>query len=463
MWRAVHGRLCRNLPTRFVAGSHRVVRAEHTSRGDGSAARRPRDVKPGATKASNPWDELFAGPSAFPTTEPDSRGTRGFWLSEEEASQHNSHKDTDNATLPRSVLFSSKREDGMPEDLQRSRRDRYNTTSLTHAEMQQFKRIFELLESETGSESTSAPAAPELEEFALRNTLRPQKMTARGGGVGTRFEVLREGIGAETPQEEIEVGMDEVWEHIQALPDAQSVWQWADENVWGVDKSAYGMQTALYAPTLHMLLVALRDRFQAPHAALALHENVRSLGPHSAALGCTAALYVEVIRTNWLCFRDAYAVLDAVREARAVGVLSARTDRSHSAVRGEDEALRAQIDRIRDELRRSVMSHMSGDVAAGVYLGRMGGGQRLSAADEDLLAVANELGTASGHPARIRPAARQSGIDEHGSSRMSYARPRREPLPHHSPQHKPQAQRDDKPRFVLPAYPELLRAPLRRS
>ena len=101
-----------------------------------------------------------------------------------------------------------------------------------------------------------------------------------------------------------------------------------------------------------MLLLAFRDKFHVPHTALAVLERTRQLGPHAYVLGCTSSLFAEIIRTQWLCLRDAQAVLATAYEARAVGILS-HAD-GHASSR-DDAALRTQIERIRSELRARVM------------------------------------------------------------------------------------------------------------
>lgn len=407
------------------------------------------DAEPGSAGSlgsGNPWDELFAGPSAYPMTDTGANAREPSWLV-------NDDRASADGALPRSVLFAEERAGAKPEHS--SRRRGYDTSALTRAESLQFRRIFELLENEVGSRDgeQSVPRTTEaLDQFVSRNALRDNKLKGRGGGVGTRFEVLREGIAAQVQPEEMDLGMDRIWEELQAQPDAPAAWRWAQEHIWGTHahdaadsaaetRPAYGMDTPFYAPALHLLLLTLRDRLHAPHMALAVHETTRNAGLHSYVLGCTAALYAEVVRTQWLCLRDAYAVLATVREARAAGILSA----TRSAGR-EDEPLRVQIERVRNELRHSVINEARsvshGDEA----------GLHFSAAQRDLLEVAEQLRAAAGRAAS-RPGRPSLPPD---------AQPERQPPPHRRGRRGRRSgpPRRAEPKFVLPGYPGLLRVPL---
>lgn len=295
--------------------------------GHGSAACR-RTYTPAS---KSPWDELFAtsDPGETPEAATDA---------------------PTNPTMPRSVLHAGARADADPRRTVR-RRDEYDVSSLTHAESQQFRRIFQLLEHEEG-QPTSPPAwADGLEGFAERNALAPRKPAARGGGVGTRFEAVREGVAAGIAPDRMEQATDAIWEALQAQPTAHGAWAWAEENVWGKSSEpAYGPSTAYFAPALHMLLLTLRDRFHRPHMALAIAPHTREFGPLAYVVGCTSALYAEIVRTQWLCLRDLHAVLATVREARQGGVLA-------GTGHGEDVhgMLRAQIERVRAEARHDVL------------------------------------------------------------------------------------------------------------
>ena len=287
------------------------------------------------------WDDLFAGPSPHPTTE---TPTLGRPLPESEP-------------MPRSIFHAKERTSTMR--MPRMKKEAPASSSLTASESAQFRRIFELLEQEMGTSETSStmPFEAHLGQFAERHSLAPEKITARGGGVGTRFEASREGLAAQLSTEELDRGVDQIWAALQSQTSAAEAWAWAEQHVWGTQKDTgsdearpmYGTQTAFYAPALHMLLLTLRDRFHAPHTALAVLSHTHAMGPHSSVLGCTSSLYAEVIRTYWLCLQDAPGVLQTVREARSSGILAPMSSRR--PVHGEDDAIREQIERVRTELR----------------------------------------------------------------------------------------------------------------
>ncbi|PKI84432.1 hypothetical protein MVES_001810 [Malassezia vespertilionis] len=274
----------------------------------------------------NPWDELFAGPDAYPTTTPAIRSVPS----------------TAHVKMPRSVLYAEERNRNS-----NTAPLKHDTSALTKSEAQQFRRIFALLETEMGNDMTQAPPPEPLHAFAEHNKLHRSKLTTRGGGVGTRFEAAKEGLAASLSPESMELGVDEVWVGLQSQPTLGDVWRWAVEHVWGTN-AAYGVRTAFFAPALHMLLLTLRDKFHAPHAALSVTSTTRALGPEAYVLGCTASLYAEAARTAWLCLRDPYKVLAIAREARQTGVLSGALD-AHT--RTEDAVLRDYLERVRNELR----------------------------------------------------------------------------------------------------------------
>ncbi|WFC99103.1 hypothetical protein MYAM1_001841 [Malassezia yamatoensis] len=324
--------------------------------------------------AVNPWDELFAKSDVGGTPDEAPREA---------------------PTTLRSALYAQER----PNTRSRSRqRTRGSTTPLTDAESDQFRRIFQLLEQDT-HQNTPVQADfsdDSLEIFATRNALAPKKVTARGGGVGTRFHAAQEGAAASVAPEVMERAVDSVWEALHAQPDANAAWKWAESQIWGLNEetATYGPNTPYFAPALHMLLVTLRDRMRMPHAALAVVPQTRALGPTPYVLGCTAALYAEVVRTQWLCLRDIYAVLATVQEARHAGVLANVEEGELSRVvysKREDAPLREQIERVRNEARKHVMRKRQ-DQHAEV--------DTLSDADQDVLRVVDELRQIAGHTAR---------------------------------------------------------------
>lgn len=292
--------------------------------------------------------------------------------------------------MPRSVLYAEKREQ-VP--TLHKRRQSYDTSALTPSETVQFRRIFELLEQEMGAPSSQEPHDTGLGDFARRNALAPRRTVARGGGVGTRFQVSQEGLAAHIPADELDRGVDQIWEALQAQTSAVATWAWAETHIWGPpDLAEYGAQTAFYAPALHMLLLVLRDRFLAPHAALAVLPAIRQRGAHSFVLGCTASILAEVIRTQWVCLRDAHAVLDTAREARASGILV-----PYASAQDEDAPLREQMERIRSEIRGQVM-HAAQERAAAA--GHLWDELPLTADEQNLLAVASELRVMAGRTSK---------------------------------------------------------------
>lgn len=369
---------------------------------------------------SNPWDELFASPDVGET--PD--------ITPQEASP-----------MLRSALHARERQ-----DLGRRPRSRkeYDTSLLTQAESHQFRRIFQLLEDELGEEGKKpSPYADDgLELFAARNALAPRKMTTRGGGVGTRFQIVQEGAAASVEPEVMERGVDAIWEALQAQPDATAAWAWAELEVWGTrgQEPQCGPRTPFFAPALHMLLLTLRDRLHTPHAALAVVPTTRAMGPTAYVLGCTAALYAEVIRTQWLCLHDLYAVLATVREARKAGVLLdlPDVDASFAArARRDDAPLREHIDRIRNEARGEVMRRTDG--GSNVY-------EQLSDADRDVLRVVDELRQIAGHTSRY-------------GTRAASTRTPRTPRTPREPKRRPRQPRE--PKFTPKIIPMDIKALLR--
>ncbi|WFD22694.1 hypothetical protein MEQU1_001369 [Malassezia equina] len=322
--------------------------------------------EPHAPVSPHAWDELFA---TAPTVTPESPEV---------------------PTMPRSVLYAEKR-DKVPE--LHKRRQNYDTSALTPSETVQFRRIFELLEQEMGASTGGQEPQEDLGAFARRNSLAPRRAVARGGGVGTRFQVSQEGLAAHIPPEELDRRVDQIWEALQAQPSATSTWAWAETHIWGPAEVAdYGPHTPFYAPALHMLLLTLRDRFLAPHTALAVLPAVKQRGAHSFVLGCTASLLAEVIRTQWVCLRDAHAVLNTAREARASGILV-----PYASEHAEDAPLREHMERVRSDIRGHVMHAAQARAAA---TGRLYDELPLTVDEQDLLAVASELRAMAGRTSK---------------------------------------------------------------
>lgn len=301
--------------------------------------------------------------------------------------------------VPRSALYAEERK-SVPLKMQYKRRQ-YDTSALTASETAQFRRIFELLEREVNPESAGSSKRPQdLASFAHRNALAagPQKLTGRGGGFGVRFAAAKEGLAASLSQQEFDAGMDQLWEDLRQHASAQELWVWAEEHIWQTESeepAKYGLHTAFYAPALHMLLVTLRDRFHAPHIALSVLKRTRDLGPHSFVLGCTASLYAETIRTQWMCLRDGPGVLKTVQEARSTGILVPVHEEISS--KRDDAVLRDQLERIRAEMRGQAMhaarSRLQTTVSKAPQVSML-------ASENDQLRIASDLRVLAGRTSR---------------------------------------------------------------
>ena len=317
--------------------------------------------------------------------------TQSAWdelLADTNSSTHGSslNQDTPTNSVLRDILYAQERPNSPS---LRQRRRHYDTSALTPSESAQFRRIFELLGQETDHTPVPDPA---LDAFAQRNALRPKKLTARGGGVGTRFEAGMEGLAAQIPVEELDRGVDHIWEALQTKNTVVETWQWAEKHVWAQD-AAYGAHTAFFAPALHMLLLTLRDKYRAPHTALAVMDRTRKNGAHAYVLGCTSSLFAEMIRTQWLCLGDAQGVLATAREARSAGVF---TDSSAKKTERDDASLHTQMERVRDQLRAHVMN------GAQARVRNPDGTLAMLADDHDALQMAAELGRIMGRKS-LRP------------------------------------------------------------
>ena len=52
-----------------------------------------------------------------------------------------------------------------------------------------------------------------------------------------------EGLAAQIPVEELDRGVDHIWEALQTKNTVVETWQWAEKHVWAQD-AAYGAHTA---------------------------------------------------------------------------------------------------------------------------------------------------------------------------------------------------------------------------
>lgn len=134
-----------------------------------------------------------------------------------------------------------------------------------------------------------------------------------------------------SPQE-LEEGIDRAREQLAECQSVHEIWEWARKNVWPSSKeqtaAPFGIKTPFYAPALHLLHQQLRERFKAPHAALAVLQIAKSLGPESLVLGCTPYLYDEAIRTYWTILHDLQGTHDLVCEAKDTGILTGAYSRT---------------------------------------------------------------------------------------------------------------------------------------
>ncbi|PWN51728.1 hypothetical protein IE53DRAFT_385909 [Violaceomyces palustris] len=146
----------------------------------------------------------------------------------------------------------------------------------------------------------------------------------------------------------------------------------------------FGMRTPFYPVVLQLLFTTLRDRYNSPHSALAVLPITKSLGVESYVLGCTAQLYVEILKTRWQWMGDVKGCRDAVKQARESGVLgdpaslkrsstdslddlfqkpglspSSSSSSSSSSLKNEDEPIRETVEKIREECRRSIIADAS--------------------------------------------------------------------------------------------------------
>lgn len=232
-----------------------------------------------------------------------------------------------------------------------------------------------------------------LQAFAKRNRL--QRFEEARAQRAKRF--VREGLAAQIDPLQLEAGIDEARERIAMCENLVELMEWAKKDVWGIDSvkpppqddaaidpesslpsstsdnepavgPQYGKDTPYYSAVIHLLFVAIRDRYRAPHVALSVARVTRSLGIESYVLGVTGSLYNEVLKTQWEWLGDLQGVVTTLRQARETGILSApikhaaapsglgvgTSGRSNFAT-SEDETIRETVDRIANEVRKYVL------------------------------------------------------------------------------------------------------------
>lgn len=119
-----------------------------------------------------------------------------------------------------------------------------------------------------------------------------------------------------------------------------------------------------YPRIIALLMSTFRDIYHNPHTTLAIFNYVKTSSIASYAFGCSVDAYCELIKTYWLCFRDANAVLNVVKEMQLNGIrLDHKTSRLLDTIRQdieveklwpEDEVsrIRTQLDSIRRDAGR---------------------------------------------------------------------------------------------------------------
>lgn len=119
------------------------------------------------------------------------------------------------------------------------------------------------------------------------------------------------------------------------------------------------LRPSWYPHIIAFLMQTFRDKYKNPHTALAIFNYAKTASIASYAFGCSTDAYNEVIQTYWSCFRDANAVLDAIKEMQVNGVkMNSKTAKLIDTIRrdvpvenlwSEDELsnILAQLDAIR--------------------------------------------------------------------------------------------------------------------
>ncbi|KAF9453925.1 hypothetical protein P691DRAFT_522777 [Macrolepiota fuliginosa MF-IS2] len=94
------------------------------------------------------------------------------------------------------------------------------------------------------------------------------------------------------------------------------------------------LQPSWYPHTIALLMRTFRDKYHNPHTALAIFNHAKTASIASYAFGCSTDAYNELIKTHWSCFRDANAVLNALKEMHVNGVvMNSKTGRLLDTIR----------------------------------------------------------------------------------------------------------------------------------
>ncbi|GAC97659.1 hypothetical protein PHSY_005245 [Pseudozyma hubeiensis SY62] len=338
--------------------------------------------------------------------------------------------------IPRSVLFADSESTRQSDDFKPRKtspsatRKRFDRTPLTQQEANAFMSLLNqaLAGTSSSSAATSSSTSPLgssstsndhtpfgsytslisnpktqsgsralLQAFAKRNRLK--RFEDARAQRAKRF--VREGLAAQIDPLQLEAGIDEAREALGTCENLAAVLEWTKREVWGIPplittqnseldsqpqpSPKYGKDTAFYASALHLVFLAIRDRYRSPRVALSITRTTRSLGIESYVLGMTGSLYNEVLKTQWDWLGDLPGVVSTLRQARETGILSAPVKTSAAVPRteqagvkvgyatSEDETIRETVDRIANDVRKYVLD------------------QQLSLAREDVLSGAQRM------------------------------------------------------------------------
>lgn len=167
------------------------------------------------------------------------------------------------------------------------------------------------------------------------------------------------------------------WALIDVFAEAQTY----EEQVMKMDvktriKRNVPLRPLWYPRIIALLMSTFRDIYHNPHTTLAIFNYVRSSSIASYAFGCSVDAYSELIKTHWVCFRDADAVLNVIREMQVNGIkLDNKTGRLLDTVRqdieleklwSEDEVsrIRTQLDSIRRDTGHDLANRKFGSTRA---------------------------------------------------------------------------------------------------
>lgn len=242
-----------------------------------------------------------------------------------------------------------------------------------------------------------------LQAFAKRNRLK--RFEDARAQRAKRF--VREGLAAQIDPVQLEAGIDEAREHIAMCENIADLLAFTKRQVWGIGSTPkvsqpehlagmlseasldtapseketapkYGKDTPYYASVLHLVFVAMRDRYRSPQTALSVARTTRALGIESYVLGVTASLYNEVLKTQWDWLGDLPGVVSTLRQARETGILSAPTT-NVTSTGAEDDTIRDTVDRIANDVRTYVLEQQAARATRSYSYG----------AEDDLLSAAS--------------------------------------------------------------------------